>query len=256
MYGAPLVALKIGGICTIRRACCNHWDCPHCGQTRAAEEYHRIVWGAQVLEDEGRAIYFWTLTCRGRELEYDDAMAGYYEWTNKLLTSARAKCKRASQFWAYIQVTEHQKKTRAHPHSHIIITFCPDDAIRQNPDDVRTAITSEWFARANESAGLGSQNRISAVASAGAVASYVAKYLFKAATSEGWPPKWKRVRYSQNWPTPPKKVVEFSRVLSTPKDWDSIADFENEWICEDDGIYTSASKRLVNIRKRQGDLTF
>lgn len=256
IYGAPLVALIFNGRSTIQQSCCNHWDCPACGQARARQEYRKIVWGAEVLHDEDHKLYFWTITCRGRELSYDDAMAGYYEWTNKLLTSARLKAQRAASYWAYVQVTEHQQKTRAHPHSHIIITYCPTDAVQKSGEGRSLALSSEWFKQANIRAGLGVQCRISAVGDASAVSRYIAKYLFKASMTEVWPSKWKRVRYSRNWPTPPHIPVDVAITLLRPQDWRHAAAEQTEWICADDRIYEIASKRLANIRKRVGDIDF
>lgn len=255
-YGAPLVAYIWRGNATIKQACCNHWDCPACGSTRARQEYHRMVWGAQVLEDEQQPLYFWTITCRGRELNYDDAMAGYYKWTNILLTGARAKSKRAGHFWAYVQVTEHQKKTRAHPHSHILTTFLPTDARESMDGKHRVNYESEWFREANIRAGLGEQCRISRVDSGIAASSYIGKYLFKAVMSERWPPKWKRVRYSRNWPKPPYYPAEVAITLLTPADWKRARDEQTTWICENGRIFRAALQRMTNIVLREGDLTF
>jgi len=256
VYGAPLVALVFRGNASIQQACCNHWDCPACGQTRARQEFHRMTWGAEVLEDAGRKLYFWTITCRGRELSYDEAIEGYYSWTNVLLTSARAKCKRDRQYWAYVQVTEHQKKTRRHPHSHILTTFCPADAVETDTGNVRPDLVSQWFTRSNISAGLGEQCRISAVDSAGAVSRYVGKYLFKQSMSEVWPPKWKRIRYSRNWPKPPYIPAEIAIPLFAPQDWRKADAEQKEWICADDEIYEIARHYMANIRKRVSDVSF
>lgn len=255
-YGAPLVALIFRGHAAIKQACCNHWDCPCCGETRAREEYRRITWGAEVLEDEGHKLYFWTLTCRGKEISYEYAMEHYYEWTNVLLTNARAKAKRISSFWAYIQVTEHQKKTRAHPHSHLITSFLPADAVSFQDRKGHDAMASAWFFNANVTAGLGVQHQITEVKSASAVSRYIAKYLFKSALTEQWPAGWKRVRYSHNWPKPPYYKADLAITLLTPSDWKLAADQKIEWTCEDDRIFEIAYHRLANIRKRQGDLTF
>lgn len=256
VYGAPLVALIFHGHASIKQACCNHWDCPSCGKERAKQEYRRVVWGAEVLEDEGHKLYFWTLTCRGKELDYETAMEHYYEWTNILLTNARAKSKREGAFWAYIQITEHQKKSRSHPHSHILTSFCPSDAVWFKTRKGVDAMASAWFFNANVSAGLGVQHQITQVKSASAVSRYIAKYLFKGSMTEQWPPKWKRIRYSQNWPRPPYMPAELAITLLTPADWKKAEDTQTEWTCEDDRIFEIAYHRLGNIRKRQSNLTF
>jgi hypothetical protein len=213
-----MVALILAGHATIGQACCNHWDCPACGVKRAKQEYRKIVSGCEVLAMEHK-LYFWTLTCRGKECSIEEAEENYYAWTNVLLTNARTKCKRENAYWSYVQITERQQKTRQHPHSHIITTFLPRDARSTKGKGEAKEFVSEWMARANESAHLGSQHRISEVKSAAAVSRYVAKYMFKDTLLTKWPPSWKRIRYSQNWPHLPKGTPDFVCVLRSPSDW-------------------------------------
>jgi len=253
-FGAPLIAMIFRGNASIQQACCNHWECPICGQTRARQEYRRIVFGAECLNDEGHNLYFWTLTCRGREMPLEEAERGYLEWTNVLLTNSRTRCKRKGMFWAYCQITERQQ--RGHPHSHIICTFLPEDAKSRTDSKGRTAYDSQWFIDANESAGLGKQCRISLVESAEKVSRYVAKYMFKDSMLTKWPTHWRRVRYSNNWPKPPYRPAEWVQQLQKPADWKAAADKAVVFVCETDGIFEAAYHRLANIRKRQGDLTF
>lgn len=247
VYGAPLVALIIAGHATISQACCNHWDCPACGIKRAKQEYRRIVQGSEQLEREGHDLYFWTITCRGRECSYDGALAGYLEWTNRLLTNARTKAKRAGQYWCYSQVTEHQKKTRNHPHSHLLTTFLPKDGIPTKDKNGRRVIISEWFSSANVSAGLGDQCTISKVKSAAAVSRYVGKYMFKASANEVWPSGWKRVRYSQNWPPVTKGIPDFVAVLLSAHDWERAAAQKVVFVAETRFDYERAIHHIANV---------
>lgn len=246
-FGAPLVAIVTAGQGMIKQTCCNHWECPVCGETRARQEYHRIVYGAELLSLEHK-LYFWTLTCRGRELELAEAEEKYYEWTNVLLTNARTKAKRAGHFWAYVQVTERQKKTRDHPHSHIITTFLPGDAELTKDEKQRDVFVSRWFSNANASAGLGSQHTITAIESASAVSRYVAKYLFKDQARERFPPKWKRVRYSQNYPKPLGRECEFTALLTSPSGWNSMATYPATFLIDDPVTWEMALHRAGNIR--------
>lgn len=239
----------------IQQTCCNHWDCPLCGHTRAKQEYRRIVWGAEVLADNHQ-LYFWTLTCRGRECSIEEAEENYYAWTNVLLTNARAKAKRASQYWAYVQITERQKKTRKHPHSHIITTFLPDDAIPLQRGVGKTDFDSEWMARANASALLGSQHRISLVNSAAAVSRYVAKYMFKESLLTSWPAKWKRVRYSADWPKPPAPDFERAIPLISKEAWIEAGNLPVTWMLDDKIAYEMARHRIANIALRIDNVIF
>lgn len=247
-YGAPMVALILDGRATIGQSCCNHWNCPVCGVKRAKQEYRRIVAGCEALAQEYE-LYFWTITCRGKECGYVEAMQNYLAWTNKLFTNARKKCKTEGKYWAYVQVTEHQQATRAHPHSHIITTFLPSDALRLASSESSEVYVSAWFARANFTAGLGSQHKISHVRSAAGVSRYVAKYMFKSALTEEWPPKWKRVRYSQNWPALPVCSPDFVSVLRSPRDWKRAAESRQTFQCETEIDYEIARHHVANISR-------
>jgi hypothetical protein len=245
-FGAPLVALIVEGKASIRQTCCNHWECPVCGDMRARQEYRRIVFGAEELGKEHK-LYFWTLTCRGRECSLKEAEENYYAWTNVLLTNARTKAQRAEMFWAYVQVTERQKKNRRHPHSHIITTFLPDDAQSTRDGAGEVVLVSKWFVAANASSGLGSQHKITEIRSSSAVSRYVAKYLFKDTSRETFPPKWKRVRYSQNYPKTPVLVPGYAKVLLKRRDWDEIAEMEETWQAKSEGVLEYARHRIGNV---------
>jgi len=232
-YNAPRFAYRVGGArWMIGQGCCNHWDCPRCGLIRARQEYGRIVVGLRVISKLA-PIYFITLTCRGREMSKAEADENYMKWTNRFLTAARAKSKRAGQYWAYVQVTERQR--RGHAHSHILTLFNPGDIVagekkRWRIDnagirrwEVVRAETSAWVQREVVRSGLGSQYDISTVDTVEGASRYVAKYLFKPSIFENiWPKSWKRVRYSQSFP----KLPEFDKdviVLVAITDWQELA---------------------------------
>jgi len=199
---------------------------------RAKQEYGRIVAGCRALSKLA-PITFITLTCRGREMSKKEADENYMKWTNRFLTAARAKSKRAGQLWAYVQVTERQK--RGHAHSHILTMFNPGDVIAGekkrwtlNNQGVRRwemvkAETSAWIADEVVRCGLGSQYDFSTVDTVEGASRYVAKYLFKPSIFENiWPKHWKRVRYSQSFPKMPdfdKEVI----VLVALADWQELA---------------------------------
>lgn len=245
-YGAPLVALIVAGQGRIQRACCNHWDCPCCGIIRAKQEYRRIVHGCEVLALD-HDLYFWTLTCRGREITLQEAEERYLEWTNTLLTNARTKAGRAHVFWSYSQVTERQHKTRLHPHSHIISTFLPADAVLSKDERGRPVYVSEWFARANFTAGLGNQHKITKVENAAAVSRYIAKYLFKDTALEQWPAHWRRVRYSRNFPALPLFTPDFVVALLSPSDWRAAEEKNVRYSCASLGLLDIARHHIANV---------
>lgn len=232
-YHAPYFAYQAEGkIWNVVQGNCHHWDCPRCGIGRAKQEYGRIVSGCRTLAKNGN-LYFLTITCRGRELGVKEAEANYLTWTNRLLDACRARCKRSGGEWVYVQVTERQ--TRKHPHSHILTTFDVGDIVNgslkkwvtdkegKRKSEAVSALRSQWFAKAVTRAGLGEQYDISIVKDAEGASRYVAKYLFKDSIfSADWPPRWKRVRYSQSFPRLPERETN-AFVLLQHSDWYRLA---------------------------------
>jgi len=245
-YGAPLVAIRIGEFAIIKQSCCNHWECPVCGLSVAKQAYRRIVTGCEKIAIDHK-LYFWTITCRGKECSLEEAEENYHAWTNTFLTNARTKARRDGQFWLYVQITERQKKNRVHPHSHIICTFLPSDAVDTSDGRGGRDYVSMWFARANESAHLGSQHRISEVKSIEGASRYVAKYMFKSAMSEKWPKGWHRVRFSRNFPQVQNARVDEYFTLLSPSDWYNAQKCGSRWVCETQAIFDIAAKHISHI---------
>jgi len=239
------------GTAHVVQGCCNDWTCPRCGHIRARQEYAKILNGANVLAEQAMPLYFWTLTCRGKELSLWDAEKGYLKWTDRLLTAARNKAKRAGQSWQYVQVTERQR--RQHPHSHLIVTYCPEGSVSvckaEHLPNGRIAkhdtLWSEWLVNASSRAGLGTECEISLIRSPQAVAVYVAKYLFKDAVTTKWPKGWKRVRYSQSWPERPKRVVMDAFPLIKLKDWQRMDNLGITVHADSEETYYAALARLI-----------
>lgn len=231
-YHAPYFAYqKEGKFYGVVQGCCNHWDCPRCGILRAKMEYGRIVVGIEELA-KTHLILFLTLTCRGKEVTVAQAYAGYLEWTNRFITSARSKAKRENQDWYYAQVTEAQK--RGHPHSHILTTFDPGDLANGFKDNwksvngrienvPKSCLRSEWIHTQCVRSGLGDQYDVSLVETPAAASRYVAKYMFKPSMMDAQYPKgWKRVRYSQTFPQLPDRKTD-AFVLLSRNDWQKLA---------------------------------
>lgn len=217
---APYFAYQHEGQWRIKRGSCNRWECERCQHSVASQHYARIVKGAEILSlEEEENLWFLTVTCRGKEMKLEEAMENYGTWTNHLLTCLRKDAKKSKQSWHYVQVTELQQ--RGHPHSHILTTYKPKDAVK-NPDDEKKYI-SEWFRQQCINAGLGNQYDISLVRDPKAASRYVAKYMFKETqfTTE-FPAKWKRVRYSAKWPKLPEYDTD-AMALVKHEDWLNLA---------------------------------
>jgi len=249
---APAIYYVDGaGRARLVEGCCNDWSCPRCGQIRARHEFTRIVSGANDISAD-HALYFWTFTCRGREMPLKEAETSYLLWTNRLLTAARAKAGRvtkkhpAPDFWCYSQVTERQ--TRMHPHSHVLTTYCPPDAelykkgktLPNGRKLTHDTLWSAWFRGEVQAVGLGSECEISPVISAISAAAYVSKYLFKSSMSTKWPKGWRRVRYSQNWPKLKRDKNPTAIPIIKHTDWLRVADFAPLVYCDSTYTYERA----------------
>lgn len=237
--GAPFFAYcKHDKTYAVVQGCCNSWNCPRCGLQRAKQEYGRIIEGVRTLakpgneEDIHTPIYFITITCKGREINVKDAEANYLIWTHRFLDSCRAKAKRTGREWSYVAVTERQK--RGHPHSHILTVWAPPDQYQRTVDkwakDAQgilrktrvSCIGSRYIERSLDVAGLGSQYDVSIARTIEGTSRYVAKYLFKDDIfTTKWPPGWKRVRYSNNFPKL-ERVKSEAFVLLKREDWEKL----------------------------------
>lgn len=230
---APYFAYQtgLGKGYAIVRGNCHSWSCPKCGLGRAKQEYGRIVEGCRQLAKEHQ-LYFMTITCRGREISWEQSEAGYLKWTHRLIDALRKSSKKYGLHWAYVQVTERQK--RGHPHSHFLTTYHPHDLIDGFKESWKNvngklqveqlpALRSEYLLARVVSAGLGSQYDISEVQSAEAASRYVAKYMFKESMFlTDWPKKWRRVRYSRSFPKLEKQTSD-AMVLLSWADWRELA---------------------------------
>lgn len=246
-YSAPFLAIIADGKGSIIQTNCHHWDCPRCGELRARHEYGRIVNGAKILALE-HTLYFYTFTCRGKNLPLQDAQDGYLLWTNRLLSAMRAKCKVSHGHWAYVQVTERQK--RGHPHSHLLMCWLPCDAIKKQDATGKPYLYSKWFAASHTNSGLGTQSKITPVGSVEATAKYIAKYLFKEAQFTLMPPNWHRVRYSQSFPkideTEKPENVQYITICKQTN-WSIIAKQDIRFDVVSRSIYDYARMRVHNV---------
>jgi hypothetical protein len=254
IYNSPYLAYcREGKDYAITQGNCHHWDCPRCGVGRAKREYWRIVNGCAEIVQQGHSLNFITITTRGAGLSVAEAEQNYLLWTNRLLTNLRTKTARYGGFWCYVQVTERQK--RKHPHSHILTTYKPFDSVEGVKENWHTgytgrleleyvdALRSDSLQAAVCSSGLGEQYDFSHVRSERAVSRYVGKYLFKSSLLTVWPKGWKRVRYSQNWPSNEIKATD-GFVLLSWRDWENLAKKAVRVSCDTDDTFDYASWKL------------
>lgn len=244
-FGAPIGAIINDGTPRLYQTCCNHWNCPVCWRKMAARVRERIIYGAVVLAAMGYPLFFWTFTCRGRDLALEDADDGYYEWTNRALANLRYKAGKQKQPWVYVQVTERQQ--RGHAHSHFIHTFAPDDAEVFQDRKGRFTLSSASFLSAVVDAGLGPQCQITVIDSPEKVAIYISGYLKKHINSDTFPAHWRRVRWSQHWPGLPKLVPVYAGTLRSKNDFYQADKMKVDFVAETEEIYNYARRRMIHV---------
>lgn len=206
----------------------------------------RVVHGAKTLAEAGKPLFFWTFTCRGRDLDLSTADDDYYAWTNKALTNLRQQAKRQGQPWAYVQVTERQQRGAAH--SHFVHTFAPDDSeVWQDEGTGRFKLVSAAFLSAVVASGLGPQCQITVIDTPEAVAHYISGYLEKHVNEDVWPEHWRRVRWSRDWPDLPQVQAEYSAVLRDRSDWNKADAVGVSFLAENETIYHYAKHRMLHV---------
>jgi len=250
IYNAPYLYVPGDGpTALLFQSCCNHWDCPRCGEKRAKYEYGRIIEGARTLAKQGHTLHMMTITCRG-DVSLENAERQYLCWTKKYHDTIRARAKTQGDkpAWVYAAVLERQG--RGHPHTHYITNFAPDDAFNiladypryrieikslnawleaslrfaaRKMDDIGEGdLHSTWLHRTAVGSGLGVQVAIAVIDSIEAASRYTAKYLFKNIKDESWPQHWKRVRYSQSWPKFAAGGTEGAFAIIKAGDWNQV----------------------------------
>lgn len=274
--GAPFFAYcKHDKTYAVVQGCCNSWNCPRCGLQRAKQEYGRIIEGVRNLAQPGNEtdlhtpIYFITITCKGREISVKDAECNYLKWTHKFMDSCRDKAKRSNLQWAYVAVTERQK--RGHPHSHILTTWAPPNQYQRTVDkwakDAQGVLRkngiqevgSKFVERSLCSSGLGSQYNVSIARTIEGTSRYVAKYLFKDNIFQTvWPPGWKRVRYSNNFPKLERTKSE-AFVLLRREDWQklthvALAVAVNDDVCKSEVEFWLRGSDTIIIDKQKSTI--
>ena len=254
IYNAPYLAVIQNGQAFLLQGCCKSWYCPRCSVIYAAYHKHRMIEGVQELLKFG-PVYFWTITCRGKELDLETADDDYLLWTNRLLARCRGQARYHNERWAYVQVTERQERGAAH--SHFLHTWVPRDSVFTTDRKGVVNLSSGWFVRANTDAGLGPQCKISQVQSAASAGSYVAKYLQKHLSDAVWPEHWRRIRYSQDFPDT-TEPPEFAHVLISRDDWQRLEGFilrtKQRFTAVDERTYQFAHHRIIGVdRPKQAE---
>jgi len=166
---------------------CKLWSCPYCAEMNKDFWVHQAARGSIILTSEGHSLQFVTLTSRGYTTPVTSVLYFKTNWP-KLRKRAERLTKAWHPFthinWAYFLVPERHKSGVLH--AHLIAA---------------THLNGErWWKTNAYQTGMGYIADVQEMVSPERVAYYVSKYLHKDAGGLDWPPGFRRVRHSQNWP--------------------------------------------------------
>ena len=248
---APHIVVKTPAGWRVYQGCCNSWNCPRCGLIRARKERDDIAMGAQKWIDQGYQLYLMTLTCPGEGYTVEEGEREWYVNSTKFLNAVRNRIKRSGGAWSYACVTERQK--RGHPHAHYIVISLPPDASPYKHGEVlpdgRIAdgdiLWSQFISDQTVRSGLGWVYDVREIDHAGAVISYVTKYLFKSLMVQSFPKGWRRVRYARNWPRRPKQQAGEGFPLLRRSDWKKLGSLGESVRCDVPAVYAHVWAHLA-----------
>lgn len=167
---------------------CKQWNCDYCAEENKNYWIHQAERGVLVLTMEGQQVQFVTLTSR----PYATPTTGLYflqqNWpklSRKMKYHTNKYERNLGVHWSYFLVPEKHKTGVVHCHILAATIY-------------NTEASWKDFAF---SAGFGWKIDVQPLVSPEKAGRYVAKYLHKGSGKEAWPPGFRRVRKSRNWPT-------------------------------------------------------
>lgn len=158
---------------------CDSWECAECSVKKQGQWTARAILGLQQINSRGLTSKFVTVTTAEWYKTSAEAIAAFPRAWNKLYCRLRRK----NPELMYLLTIEFGKKS-GHMHAHFLT-----DA-QQN---------ERWYKDNARSSGMGFQAKVEDVDGAGKAAAYVSKYIGKSLSGHTLPPKFRRVRCSQNW---------------------------------------------------------
>ena len=160
---------------------CKSWSCPACGPINQALWWFRIHHGISVGQSEGKLPFFITLTSH----EKLDAAGSLRVWP-QAWANLSARARYAAPGALYAMVAERHQDGRLH--WHIVGTW---------------ELRERWWKDNARACGLGYMVDLQEISTAAGAAAYISKYLGKSLEGTAWPPGFRRVNVSRNFPKPP-----------------------------------------------------
>lgn len=171
---------------------CKQWSCPHCARRRKAYLARKMYGGYTVYRASNPdQWYFSTITSHQSLDTFEKTLWVMPKAWRKMKERIRRKHNKSSNDkWRYCMVPELHEDNRVHMH---LIT--------------NAQITERQLRDDAASSGFGYIGDHSKLTSAEGAAWYVAKYIGKQMDVD-WPPKFRRIRFTNHWPEPPQAYDE------------------------------------------------
>jgi len=160
---------------------CDTWECEECQIKKRSQWVARAVLGLMQITSTHQTSVFVTVTTAEWYKEPAEAIAAFPRAWNKLY----GRLRRSNCDLQYLMTIEFGQKT-SHMHAHFLTNATQNE---------------RWYKNNARACGMGFQAKVEPVESDGKAAAYVSKYIGKSLAGQRLPPKFHRVRCSQNWAT-------------------------------------------------------
>lgn len=170
---------KTGKTAVVYKSDCDEWECEECQIKKRGQWVARAVLGLMQITSQSQVSTFVTITTAEWYKTPAAAIAAFPIAWNKLYN----RLKRRNSGLMYLTTIEFGKKT-SHMHAHFLTNATQNE---------------RWYKDNARACGMGYQAKVELVESDGKAAAYVSKYIGKSIGGQSLPPKFHRVRCSQNW---------------------------------------------------------
>lgn len=163
---------------------CKSYSCEVCADCIRKLHQARIIYATKEYEAwTGLRWSFVTLTSHEKAQTFETSLALF----QNALPKWRKRMKRRYGDFGYVLVFEQHKSKSLHAHMLI-----------------NAPVSKKWVRRHARSVGLGYMADVQHLHAAAAAGKYCSKYISKSLADTNFPKRFKRVRYSHNWPELPK----------------------------------------------------
>ncbi len=183
---------------------CKMWSCSYCGRQNALNWSARIREGIEHYQRSGWLDWSMvTFTMSRYTRGFENSIAKWPKRWSKISTRIRRKVPGVR----YALIPEQHKDGTLHTHS----LFSGE-------------ISNTWISQNCHQCGLGYKSHSERMYSAFGASKYALKYLTKGISATEWPPKFRRIRTSQQWPT----IADNDNCTTIEADWTYLTTYPTD----------------------------